>query len=284
MADSISLEEFDGYIRSIGADVNHALLNHINVTVDMGYDFQTEDPFSETYRENVIAMYEKVAGRAYSIENEAWHTDIEAGVREPYPFATHDAATIGGALQSLGFLTQIAAPRAGERMVEFGVGWGNTTLAAAHTGAEVWAVDIEDSYLEIIRRRAELAGVHIETVLGDFSCVDQLPGKFDLALFYESFHHAADHRRFLETLIKCLKPEGRICWGGEPIYEEFWAPWGLRLDGLSVYCIRERGWLELGFRPSYFRQLMAQAGFDFQFHHLISVPGPQGWVYTSKRV
>jgi len=31
---------------------------------------------------------------------------------------------------------------------------------------------------------------------------------------------------------------------------------GLRLDGESVWAIRRMGWMELGFKESYFRQLM----------------------------
>jgi hypothetical protein len=37
-------------------------------------------------------------------------------------------------------------------------------------------------------------------------------------------------------------------------------PWGLRLDGCSLWAIRKNGWMELGFRDDYFRDALARTG------------------------
>jgi 16S rRNA A1518/A1519 N6-dimethyltransferase RsmA/KsgA/DIM1 with predicted DNA glycosylase/AP lyase activity len=42
------------------------------------------------------------------------------------------------------------------RLVEFGPGWGNTTLHFAQMGYEVTAVDLEKSFIDLIKYRAEI--------------------------------------------------------------------------------------------------------------------------------
>jgi hypothetical protein len=59
-----------------------------------------------------------------------------------------------------------------------------------------------------------------------------------------------------------LTPEGRVFFAGEPITADFPMPWGLRLDGNSLWAIRKNGWLELGFREDYFRQALEQTGWS----------------------
>lgn len=46
----------------------------------------------------------------------------------------------------------------------------------------------------------------------------------------------------------------------EPIVDNFPLPWGLRIDGQSLWAIRRNGWLELGFNSRYFRDLLNRHG------------------------
>ncbi len=55
-----------------------------------------------------------------------------------------------------------------------------------------------------------------------------------------------------------LNEGGKIIFAAEPITDDFPIPWGLRLDGESLWAIRNFGWCELGFQESYFRELMAR--------------------------
>jgi len=54
-----------------------------------------------------------------------------------------------------------------------------------------------------------------------------------------------------------VKDDGIVAFASEPITDSFPLPWGLRLDGMSAWSIRNFGWLELGYQESYFRELMA---------------------------
>jgi hypothetical protein len=51
-----------------------------------------------------------------------------------------------------------------------------------------------------------------------------------------------------------------VFFASEPIDDSFDVPWGLRLDGESLWAIRRNGWLELGFQESYFLRTLQHLG------------------------
>lgn len=224
------------------------------------------DPFSEPYRLAQLALYRGIAGRDYAVANEVTAFDIDAALRRPFPFSTGSATVTGEQFMAIGFLLRAMALPAGARIVEFGPGWGNTTIMLAQLGYQVTAVDIEPHFCELIRRRAAQAGVAVEVVQDDFLWAERAGRQFDAALFFECFHHCADHLRLLRALRRLVVPEGRVFFGGEPITADFPLPWGLRLDGNSLWAIRKNGWLELGFREDYFAQALAETGWHGQRH------------------
>ena len=91
----------------------------------------------------------------------------------------------------------------------------------------------------------------------DFLWVERCREQFDAVLFFGSFHHCADHLRLLEGLQRVVAPEGRLFFGAEPILNDFPMPWGIRLDGNSLWALRKNGWLELGFQEEYFAAALA---------------------------
>ena len=88
---------------------------------------------------------------------------------------------------------------------------------------------------------------------------------YDRVVFFESFHHCSDPLRLVERLGTMVAPGGAIVFAGEPIVEDFPVPWGVRLDGLSVWSTRRFGWLELGFELGWFRALLEGAGWDVTY-------------------
>ncbi|MCO6416866.1 class I SAM-dependent methyltransferase [Siccirubricoccus sp. KC 17139] len=218
------------------------------------------DPLSDAYRQAQMALYCRIAGRDYALGNEATPFDIEAAIRRPFPFSTASGVTTGDYFMAIGALLRAMALPPSSRVIEFGPGWGHTTLMLAKLGHRVTAVDIEPRFCELIRRRAAMEGLEIEVVNDDFLWVEKARDRFDAALFFECFHHCADHLRLLQALGPALTPEARIFFAAEPIQPEFPMPWGLRLDGNSLWAIRKNGWLELGFREEYFRQALRRTG------------------------
>ena len=145
-------------------------------------------------------------------------------------------------------------------VLEMGVGWGNTTIALAMLDLKVTALDVEERYLEVVRRRALVNQVGIELVHSDFLWVERCDREFDAVIFFESFHHSKDFIRLLTSLHRVIKPGGKIYFAAEPINRHFDQPWCVRLDGQSLLVARRNGWMELGFHSDFFAELLSRTG------------------------
>jgi ubiquinone/menaquinone biosynthesis C-methylase UbiE len=219
-----------------------------------------EDPDSPAYREVQLKLYEWLHGKPYSVSNEVSAFDVQAAAKSPFPYYTQSAQTIGGQLIGIGHIIRSLDLPPGSSVLEFGPGWGNTTLFLARSGYRVTAVDIEQNFIDLINERARRKQVSVETILGDFSLLHGFDRRFDAILFFECFHHCADPHALVAGLDRVVAPGGKIVFASEPITDYFPIPWGLRLDGESLWAIRKNGWLELGFKETYFRELMARNG------------------------
>lgn len=225
------------------------------------------DPFAPEYRDFQLGLYHEVAGRPYSTANEETVFDLERAVLRPFPFTTGSCATAGEHIMAVGFLLRAMALPPNSRVLEFGPGWGNTTTMLAKLGHRVTAVDVDGRFCELLRRRAEREGVEIEVVQADFLWAEGAGARFDAVLFFECFHHCADHLRLLRALRGALAPGGRVFFGAEPIFASgFPMPWGVRLDGCSLWAIRRNGWMELGFREDYWEEALARTGWFGRKH------------------
>jgi len=217
-----------------------------------------EDPFSDAYREWVWSLYRQVSGRPdYSIANEASPFDLEEAVAVPYPYSTGSTKVVGEELVARGFIISTLGLSPPARVVEFGSGWGNLTVDLATMGFEVTAVEVEERFCALTERHNRRPD-HLVVVRGgmlDFTT--EVP--FDAAIFYESFHHCSDHLEMLRRLSTIVRPGGKVLWAGEPVAPMSY-PWGLRLDGYSLWSTRTHGWLELGFDETYFAEVLARNG------------------------
>jgi ubiquinone/menaquinone biosynthesis C-methylase UbiE len=98
-------------------------------------------------------------------------------------------------------------------VADIGAGPGVLTLplAKAVTPAKVYAVEIEQGFLDRIRAKAQQAGVtNIVTVLGAFGD-PKLPARdADVVLFHDVLHHIKDRAEYLKATARYVKPGGRI--------------------------------------------------------------------------
>jgi 2-polyprenyl-3-methyl-5-hydroxy-6-metoxy-1,4-benzoquinol methylase len=245
-------------------------LRQLFATYSASFDFDVPtDPFSKKYEEKQFALYEKLAGKGYSTSNEESKFNVEECAINPFPYCHNSSALVGDQLMAIGFIIKILSLPKGSRILEFGPGWGNTTLALAKMGYKVTAVDIERNFVNLIEKRALMEKIELELVCDDFSFIKTVKDKYDAILFFECFHHSADHLGLIQCFDKALKPGGVVCFAAEPITQDFPIPWGLRMDGQSLWAIRKNGWLELGFNTSYFHEALARSGwvgFDHRGH------------------
>jgi SAM-dependent methyltransferase len=233
------------------------------------------DPFSDAYRAWTWDLYGRISGRAgYDTAHEASPFDLERALARPFPYQSGSLALVGRDLVARGHildtLSRTLAESAGTagvagvagssrrpRVVEFGAGWGNLTADLVATGLDVTVVELDPKFCSLIGQRCKGPGeltVHQGDML-DFTTDEP----FDAAVFFESFHHCADHLALLDRLHRVVTPGGSVLFAAEPI-QALGYPWGPRLDGLSVWSSRTYGWLELGFDRHYFDAALARTG------------------------
>ncbi len=221
-----------------------------------------DDPFSEAYREWTWELYRDISGRAgYDTVNEASPFDLPAALARPFPYQSGSLALVGRDLVARGHLldclAEVMPPGAAGGVVEFGPGWGNLTQDMVATGLDVTAVELDKKFCRLIEDRCQGPG-RVSVVQGDMLTFTA-PEPFDAAVFFESFHHCADHLAMLRRLHDIVRPGGAVLFAAEPVQRMDY-PWGPRLDGLSVWSSRTHGWLELGFDVAYFDRALSRTG------------------------
>jgi SAM-dependent methyltransferase len=244
------------------------------------------DPDSAEYRARQFELYEWLHGKPYAVANEVSQFDATEAADRPFPYHTKSASTVGDQLIAVGYLIRTMDLPAGSRVLEFGPGWGNTTIALARMGCRVTVVDIEPNFLALVNERARRKHLTIETHQGDFSVIARLNRTFDAVLFFECFHHCSQHQSLVAGLDRVVAPGGKVIFAGEPIADDFPVPWGLRPDGESLWSIRRHGWLELGFQERYFRDLLARHGWRVEKSSCAELTGAHtGWgtIFTARR-
>jgi len=232
------------------------------------YDLNVpDDPYGEEYKQRQFSLYERLYGKPYSTSHEQSSFDVSTAARNPFPYIHGSWSTVGNQLIAVGFLIKAMALPKGSRILEFGPGWGNTTLALAKMGYDVTAFDIEPNFVALIKERAQMEDIrNLRVSVGDFWTIETISESYDAVLFFECFHHCSDHLRLIEALDRALRPGGIVCFAAEPIIPEFPIPWGLRMDGQSLWAIRKNGWLELGFNLTYFEETMRKKGWWLEKH------------------
>jgi SAM-dependent methyltransferase len=105
------------------------------------------------------------------------------------------------------------ALRSGGPVLELGVGTGRIAVPIAAAGVEIVGVDLSGGMLEVARERAQLAGVHVDLLLGDMRD-PPVEGTFPLVICpFRSLLHMetdADRRAALQAVARCLAPAGRF--------------------------------------------------------------------------
>lgn len=219
------------------------------------------DPTSEPYHEAVLANWSDVTGRDLydATVDESFEIDQSYYLARPFPYSSNDPEQVAQYLGTVAELLRRLGSAPPARVVEFGSGWGHFALAAAATGYSVTAVDINPPTVSLLRRRARALGVSIDVVESDFLAFVP-PADTDAIVFFEAFHHCARPFDLLDRCVAALRQGGRLLFAADAIYDHFWAPWGIRLDGSAAIMMAQEGWLELGFERAFFEaQLHARS-------------------------
>lgn len=230
------------------------------------------DPFSEAYIHKMRLLHEKIIrtdsryGYSFDLEGDSDYQTNEVGLWK------YNMRRVGEFLQAVGILASKLALGENVTVLEPGCGIGYLTEMLVKIGCKVDAVDVNEKYCQVARDRIQFA-TRMEDAASIYhmdieSYLDNCDKKYDVVLFFESFHHLMNHYRILEKIVKRnLSTNGKIVLAAEPVYSdsdvnEALLPfeWGVRFDGESLNVMRRFGWLELGFKERYIKTLGERLG------------------------
>jgi len=101
----------------------------------------------------------------------------------------------------------------GSRVADIGAGGGYFTWYLAEAvGAQgtVYAVEIDETGLEIIRKERQARGMtHVVPILAE-PADSKLPERVDLVFSCDTFHHMTDRVAYFRSLTRYLKADGRV--------------------------------------------------------------------------
>tara|TARA_R110000868_G_scaffold375711_1_gene640370 strand:+ start:5129 stop:6367 length:1239 start_codon:yes stop_codon:yes gene_type:complete len=244
---------------------------------------QDLDPFSEGYYAAQMNLYRELSGREFEQAiNELGDIDISAHISAANPYNHGSPAGLAVHLERLARALKFAKPPLGGKMLDMGCGWGLSSELAAYSGLDVTSIDINPQFVDLINQRASAGDRMISARQSSFDSFAS-EEQYDIIQFYECFHHAAKPWKLIERMAAHLKPEGKIVLAGEPFNEIWWKNWGLRLDALSVYCIRKFGWFESGWSQSFLLNAFQRSGLDVEIFDHVDPEIGQAWVASLDR-
>ena len=225
------------------------------------------DPHSAEYRAWVLSSWQAISGRAHYEPqvDEVFDASTETFLARPYPFSTGDGTEVGNYMGAVAWLLRTIRPRAGQRVVELGSGWGHLAINLAMLGCETTAVDLNPSSVHLLRARARAWNVELDVIQTAFLEFEPA-GLFDFVIFFEAFHHCDRPLELLDRVASMLTADGSAIFLGEPVYDGYYCPWGVRTDGSATFMTRYAGWLELGFDRKFFDDELRQRGLQVSVH------------------
>ncbi|QGP77586.1 methyltransferase domain-containing protein [Sphingobium sp. CAP-1] len=236
------------------------------------YDL-TLDPDGPAYREQILKFWSVITNR--QDYNPAQNEDTPEVAQQdflyrPAFYASGNAQSAGAHLLAIGHVLMRSNLPKGGRVLEYGAGFGQTSLTFARTGAKVDVVDINRAFVRGVNKASRFFKTDLKSHVGTFGINPSgEPHAYDVILFYESFHHCLDAAALVTTMKTLLKPGGCVLMAGEPICRspipEIPYSWGIRLDFENIAIMRDRGWMELGYQEPYLFHLFRRAGFKAEF-------------------
>jgi SAM-dependent methyltransferase len=290
---TLAADDVDGFVAEADrlAGESHALRNEFLMSRSLPYvpapagTGELPDPFGAEYLSWVTDQWRMASGRQeYRLELEQ-DNNIRASneqLTRLYPFVSGDVNFIAQYMMGVYHALKHMSDLPNRHVVEYGVGWGNSSVALLQAGFDLTAVDIDPSWLKLLELRANLLGVGARLRIhhGQFGELPRDCTMLGGALFYECFHHALNHDKALENLSQSMAEGGVVIFAGETIYRDFPVDWGVRLDGHAVWAIRRYGWMELGFSEDYFIRLCRRHNLELT-RHICEAAGPFGVVYKA---
>ncbi len=216
------------------------------------------DPKSDLYHQQMIELYEEISGRKLN-QSEGEQATVPDNTNFANPYALNDIRFINKHSRAILNSLMLADLDPDSWVLDMGCGWGLSTENIGFTGANVHALDINPDFVSLVDRRCKARSMSVKAECGEFDTFEA-DIQYDMIFFYECLHHSTSIIRTLGHISKFAKEDGCIIFCGEPVTKDWWGSWGMRLDPLSVYCIRKHGWFETGWSEDYVKSAFSEIG------------------------
>ena len=119
--------------------------------------------------------------------------------------------------KSLERLVALTSPQKGWRVLDVATGGGHVAYAFAPHVARVWATDITQEMLDMVKGEAAKRGLaNVRTTYAKAEALPFEDESFDLVFGHAVLHHIPDLERALAEFKRVLRPGGAIAFCGEP--------------------------------------------------------------------
>jgi SAM-dependent methyltransferase len=263
----VDTSELDDFVARCDALGGIASPDAVEFVADFSLSFSTAvnttlDPFSDEYFAAQVQLHKELSGRALDQDNNELHdVDVAGLASTANPYGSVDADHIAKHARTILNSIIVSDLPPGASVLDMGCGWGVSTEMFGYCGCRVTAVDINPLFVDLVAQRSAARGYDVRTAQTTFDTFET-EDDFDLVFFYECLHHATRPWETLARLGRHVKPGGKITIAGEPIQDEWWPHWGLRLDPQSVYCMHKFGWFESGWSADFLTDCFRRAGFE----------------------
>lgn len=258
-----NLEEFRNKVKTFFVELDNCKdfseTRKLWLKTNIPYSFTILDPFSRMYKNKVLEIYNEITGIKYKEDNEFTSDKfIGEDFLKGHPFSSGFTYEVAASYAQIVQALKAVDLQKGEEAIEFGAGWGNLTEFLARTGINVTAIDIDPGLTERLKNKLSSQNLKAKVITSSYeNSFDKLKDKYKAIIFHQSFHHSLDFIKLIEDIRnKILEPNGTIYFFSEPIFENYFVPWGLRTDGESIWAIGRNHWLELGFDKGFFAELL----------------------------
>lgn len=148
-----------------------------------------------------------------SVRNLEQHVDRDQLLHDEATVPPYWALVWGGA-RALADHVVTRLPLSGLSVLDVGCGLGLVSLAAAHAGARVTAIDRELAAIEFLLASAAVNRLSVEALVGDIAGVD-MGRRFDLVLAADLLYERSEFERLAAALASLVAPGGTL-WVADP--------------------------------------------------------------------
>ena len=119
------------------------------------------------------------------------------------------------------FIVRQLGSLTGKKLLDVGVGLGESSVYFAKQGAEVTAVDLSPEMVDLTLRLGRRHGVEIKGVIAGGEDLRVDSNSYDFVYSANTLHHVPDRERFFQEIHRVLKPGGRFFTIDPLVYNPF---------------------------------------------------------------